>query len=281
MEKQVVTKPAYRKVVAKLADCEERYSGLVESLSETQDSRLETALETLKKEVELRRQLEFELLGAVEGERQRIGQDLHDDLCQLLGAAALQAGFIAKKISVRDPQLGEQAAKIPTLINEAIANCRDLAQGLHPVTLAASGLPSALAELGSRLPLDVQFQWPHSKKINFEPTVALHLYRIAEEAVGNAVKHSGAKSIIIKLEVCRGQAILAISDNGKGFGRQLKAKGMGLRNMQYRSHVIGGKLTITGLTNGGTCVSCVLPFDSESGLAQTVTRAPNGITAEV
>lgn len=96
---QVAADPAYRKVIADLHTCEERYGGLLKSISETEDSRLVSAIRTLKSEVRQRRQLEAQLLTAVEGERQRIGRDLHDDLCQQLGATALMTASVAKRIA--------------------------------------------------------------------------------------------------------------------------------------------------------------------------------------
>ena len=107
---------------------------------------------------------------------------------------------------------------------------------------------------------DVKFHWPHSERIDFEPMVALHLYRIAEEAVGNAVKHARAKSITIGLAILAGRPVLEIADDGKGIGQKLKTEGMGLRNMQYRANVIGGNLTVEARKGGGTCVRCTLPL---------------------
>jgi len=259
MKNEIATNPAYRKVVAALSDCEERYEGLAKSIDGTDDSRLASTVAALKREIELRRGLEVELLTAVEAERQRIGQDLHDDLCQQLGAAALLVGSVAERVSALDQKLGEKVAKVPQVITDAIESCRNLARGLHPVTLAAEGLPAALQELAARVPGHVKFTWPHSKRIEFEPMVALHLYRIAEEAVGNAVKHAVAKTITIGLAIIGGRPILEIADDGKGCAEKLKTKGMGLQNMRYRANLIGGQLTVEGRKRGGTCVRCTLP----------------------
>ena len=260
MKNQIATNPAYRRVVAALDDCEKRYDGLIKRTGATNDLRLASTVAILKGEVEQRRRLEVELLTAVETERQRIGQDLHDDLCQRLGAIALLSGSLAKEVSVLDKKLGEKVGEIPSLITETIGSCRNLARGLHPVTLASAGLPAALEELATRIPADVKFHWPHSERIDFEPMLALHLYRIAEEAVTNAVKHAGANSITIKLAILAGRPVLEIADDGKGIGEKLKAEGMGLRNMQYRASVIGGELTVEARKSGGTCVRCTLPL---------------------
>ena len=147
MKNEIATNPAYRKVVAALDDCEKRYDSLIKWTGATNDSRLASTIAVLKGEVEQRRRLEVELLGAVEAERQRIGQDLHDDLCQRLGAIALLLASLAKKISVLDQKLGANVGEIPQLLTETIETCRNLARGLHPVTLSAAGLPAALEEL--------------------------------------------------------------------------------------------------------------------------------------
>jgi signal transduction histidine kinase len=256
----ITTNPAYRKVVAALDDCEQRYGALVKSMGDTDHSRLSAAVEALKKEAEARKRLENELLSAIESERQRIGQDLHDDLCQRLGAAALLIGSLTKEIVKLDPVLGGRVGEVPDVITEAIATCRNLARGLHPVTLASAGLPSALQELADRVPADVKFTWPRKERIDFHPETAVHIYRIAEEAVGNAVKHAKAKTISIGLAILDGHAILEIGDDGKGMGKKVKTQGMGLRNMNYRANVIGGKLSIAPREGGGTCVRCTLPF---------------------
>ena len=260
MKNEIATNSEYRKVVAALDDCEKRYDGLIKWTGAANDLRLASTVAILKGEVEQRRRLEVELLGAVEAERQRIGQDLHDDLCQRLGAIALLIGSVAKEVSALDEKLGGKVGKIPSLVTETIGSCRSLSRGLHPVTLASAGLPAALEELAARVPADVKFHWPRSERIDFEPILALHLYRIAEEAVANAVKHAEAKSITIGLQILAGRPVLEIADDGKGIGQKLKTEGMGLRNMQYRASVIGGDLTVKARKGGGTCVRCTLPL---------------------
>ncbi len=260
-DKGKVTSDAdYRSVVAGLQDCEDRYTALSKSIDGSKDSQL-SSLKALRNEVRNRTRLEGQLLTAIESERQRIGQDLHDDLCQHLGATALMAGSLAKRINPEnDPELARDLARIPQLINDAIQSCRNLARGLHPVTLSSKGLPAALEELAARVPLDVKFQWPRTERMAFEPTVALHLYRIAEESIGNAVKHSGATSISVELDVVGRATVLAISDDGKGFVHTQKSDGMGLHNMQYRANVLGAKLSFEQRANGGTRVCCKLPL---------------------
>lgn len=158
----------------------------------------------------------------------------------------------------------------------AIDSCRDLARGLHPVTLSSKGLPAALEELAERVPIGVKFEWTRGARIAFEPEVALHLYRIAEEAVGNAVKHADADNITVELEVRAGRPVLVISDNGKGFGKKLKTKGMGLRNMQFRANAIGAELNVEGRKGGRTRVSCRMPLPRKRGSPSTLSSNATG-----
>ncbi len=259
MENETVAKPAYRKVIADLHTCEERYQSLLDSIPATEDARLQSALSVLKSEVRHRRRLEAELLIAVESERERIGQDLHDDLCQRLSATAMMTSVLATRIARKDSRSGAELQKISRLINDTIESCRLLSRGLHPVTLTANGLPAALDELAERMPDGINFLWPHGKRIELEPETALHLYRITEEAVGNAVKHAGAKRIAIELDVLGGRTVLVIQDDGKGFERDPTANGMGLRNINYRAGAIGAELTIGQRKGGGTRIRCRLP----------------------
>lgn len=233
---------------------------MLKSMGATDDVKLATATAALKSEIAQRRNLEVELLKAVEAERQRIGQDLHDELCQDLGATALVAGSLAKQVAMQDSELGAKVSEIPELISKAIQSCRNLAKGLHPVTLERDGLPAALEELGAQVPHHITFRWPQSERINFERSVALHLYRIAEEAMGNALKHAEAKRITIALNVKGGRGKLIITDDGKGLATKTKSKGMGMRNMKYRASVIGAELTVKGGKGCGTTVCCSFPF---------------------
>jgi signal transduction histidine kinase len=172
MKQEIPANPAYRSVVADLRDCEERYTNLLESMSATDDASVASALAAIKSEVRQRRRLEADLLTAVDAERQRLGQVLLDDLCQRLGGMALLVGSLAQQVAFKDSALGAKLAEIPKLIEATIDNCRDLARGLHPLTLASAGLPAALKELAERMPANIQFVWPEGKRIAFEPDVA-------------------------------------------------------------------------------------------------------------
>jgi two-component system sensor kinase FixL len=257
--KETVDDPVYRRIVAELRDCEERYQRLADMSDATDEERLKNALSTLKSEVRQRRRLEVELLKAVEAERERIGQDLHDDLCQRLGGTAMMISVIAARVGQTESATGTKLQQVAKLINDTIESCRALARGLHPVTLATRGLPAALDELAERMPGGIVLRWPHGKRIKLEHETALQLYRITEEAVGNAVRHAEATRIDIALDTIKGATVLVIKDNGKGFARDSVAEGMGLRNMQYRANVIEATLEIGQRKGGGTQVRCRIP----------------------
>ena len=259
VKQDTVAKEAYRKVISDLALCEERYEGLLASMPGSDAALVTAATAALRSEMQQRRQLEAELLGAVEAERQRIGQDLHDDLCQRLGATAMMTSAIGIRIAPQDSQAAAELEKIAKMTSDSIEACRLLARGLHPFTLAEKGLPAALDELAERMPSGVRVQWPRGKRIVLPPNVALQLYRITEEAVGNSIRHSEAKQMTVKLEALPEHIVLIIEDDGKGFKKSATPRGMGLRNMEYRANTIGATFTIGPRKSGGTRIVCELP----------------------
>ena len=167
------------------------------------------------------------MLTAVEEERQRLGRDLHDELSQRLLGIALMTRTLAKEGKSRSALDREKIRTIGDLLSEAVAVARNLSRGLHPLTLTKEGLPAALAELAERVPKEVQFSLPKSKRLNLDQAVALHVYRIAEEGLANALKHSKATKITIELQMLSvRKAALTIGDNGKGFRRSSGFEGM-------------------------------------------------------
>jgi len=221
---------------------------------------LAKALARIQVEVEHRQRLEAQLLTAVEQERERLGRDLHDDLSQRLAGAALMTRTLAKELKGRSAADREKARALGDLLAKANSVARNISRGLHPITLTANGLPKALEELAARVPQNVRFSWPSSKKLDLDPSVALHVYRIAEEAVGNAVRHAKANKVTIEMHITPGRKIaLTITDDGIGF-RRGAAEGMGLQNMRYRARVIRGTLKIASAPQRGTVVTCILPI---------------------
>ena len=216
-------------------------------------------------DLEERRQLEADLVAVSEHEQQRIGQDLHDGLCQHLAAIGLAARSLSEDLKNQSLPGAQDAEMIHSSIHEAVNEARSLARGIFPVHVDRHGLTVALGELAqntSRLTgVKIEVQDEGDTQIS-PPEAAMHLYRIAQEAVGNAVRHGGAQHVLIRLGGDEGFIVLTIVDDGQGFQVQEQGRsssGMGLRTMRYRAQVLGARLHINPVSGGGTSVRCVVP----------------------
>jgi signal transduction histidine kinase len=214
----------------------------------------------LERAMSQREQLERELLEISERERRRIGQDLHDVVCQELTATALFLKSAGNK--TKNPDAARSLAEAAEIVNRNVAIARDLARGFQPSVLDTGGLPAALRSLckeaEQRHKIDCTLKLPKAVRIRNE-TIALNLFRIAQEAMRNATAHSGGDEIIICVERERDLVRLVIEDNGKGFRKKKGGKGLGLHIMKYRANVLGGTLTISNRPTGGTRVVCEVP----------------------
>jgi PAS domain S-box-containing protein len=209
-----------------------------------------------------RKRLEKEILEISDRERQRIGADLHDGLCQHLAGIELMSQVLEQQLAPKS-RAAAQAGKIARHVREGISQTRSLARGLSPVTLESESLMSALRELAANTEdlFGVQCRLMCHPPVRIhDPVVATHLYRIAQEAVSNAIKHGKASQVVIQLRTAGGRASLNVRDNGVGFPKVIpKQKGMGLRIMQSRAGMIGGALSIEKNPAGGTTVLCSVP----------------------
>jgi two-component system sensor kinase FixL len=209
-----------------------------------------------------RKQLEKEILEISDREQHRIGQDLHDGLCQHLAGIELMSQVLAQKLEPKSKIHARQVHEIASHVRDAISHTRALARGLSPVTIESEGLISALNELAT----NTEKIFHVSCKIEFDEPVAIqdhasatHLFRIAQEAVSNAIKHGKARRLVISLHKMGGRVILKVSDNGSGFPNQpANNKGMGLRIMQSRASMIGGTMAIEANSKGGVDVTCAV-----------------------
>ena len=215
-----------------------------------------------------RRQLEKELLEISEREQARIGQDLHDGLCQQLVRIALTTNLLEQDLTEKVDPTAANARKISALLQDAISQARLVSRGLFPVKLEAEGLASALKEMVFSLSrqTDIRFSinCDETALVNNHQT-AVHLYRITQEAVNNALKHASPQQIVIQLHSDENQIHLKISDDGTGIEKPtLRGRGMGLSIMLYRAHLIGGTLDITRNDPRGTVVSCIVSQKNQS-----------------
>ncbi len=210
-----------------------------------------------------RKRLEREILEISEREQRRIGHDLHDGLCQHLAGIEMMSQVLEQKLSSRSRDAAKRAGEIARNVRDAISQTRSLARGLSPVTLESEGLMSALQELAenTRTIFHVLCRFDCSPPVSVaDHAVATHLFRLAQEAVANAIKHGRAKRISIRLTGDRGRVILKVDDDGAGFPAEIfKSKGMGLRIMQSRVGMMGGTLAIERNPGGGASVICSVP----------------------
>lgn len=206
------------------------------------------------------RQLEQEIISVSEREQERIGRDLHDGVCQYLAAISFTAGVLKQDLELESHARSKTAGEIADLLQDAIVNARDLARGLSPVDRDVGGLESALQALSattSRL-VGITCTFTATGPIHIpDNTRAVHLFRIAQEALSNAVKHGKAQNVLISLRGAAESIALQVADDGIGFDPLHSARsGMGLNIMRYRARTLGGTLDIHPNSPSGTIVAC-------------------------
>ena len=214
------------------------------------------------RDVTERRALEHEIQEISEREQRRLGQDLHDGLGQSLTGIAFLAKVLQQKLQTNGVPEAEAAGNIATLLNEALSQTRRLSRGLCPVVLDTNDIETALEQLAE----NVRTMFSVSCELQCAPdikmsgsTAAIHLYRIAQEAATNAIKHGRAKSIFFSLTSTSSHLVLKIKDNGAGFpAASSKTKGMGLRVMRHRAQMIGATIGLKQ-SKAGVTVTCSLP----------------------
>ena len=214
-----------------------------------------------------RKSLQREVLGIAEGEQRRIGQDLHDSTQQELAGLGMLAQTLLDNLSkVSDnfdaaqvSRFRELAMKIVNGIARTHREVQSIARGLIPIRIGSEGLMDALRELAFRTDdlegVTCAFKCEHPVEVE-ESLISTHLYRIAQEAITNALKHGRAEHILIALETDNGQTILRIADDGIGFDFTKKSEGMGLKTMRYRASLMGASFTVRPVEAGGTLVTC-------------------------
>ena len=219
---------------------------------------VEERTEALRNSMRDRRRLEEELLSIAGQERERLGRDLHDSLGQKLTGAAFLTKALGQKLDASSPT-AQQTKLVHEVLQNATAEVRRIARGLAPVELEDGGLADALrslAEQSSEL-YGIEIRFRHDENSPHpEGTVAEHLYRITQEAINNAVRHGGAKSMRIMLVTdAPGHTRMEIDDDGCGFDEAtLDGLGLGLRLMRYRAELAGGELKVQSDPAGGTRV---------------------------
>jgi len=227
---------------------------------------LKTTNDKLQASITERKRLEHELLEITEKERRRIGLDLHDDLGQKLSGIALMIKGLELRLAKQDSTIAKEAGKIHTLVQQAMSHASDLAHDLATLDRKGSDLPAALKDLAehARELFAITCRFKVDGEIPpLEPHTVGELYKIAQEAVTNAIKHGKAKKVGISLANGSERLVLTIQNDGLPFpDLQSHSTGMGLRIMNYRASLIGASLEVKGINNG-TRVTCSMPLEGK------------------
>jgi signal transduction histidine kinase len=233
------------------------------SLHRSLELRVQERTQALRREMAERQRLEEEILKVSEREQRRIGHDLHDSLCQHLTATALAGQVLGERLAAKTLPEAADAAKVVALVEEGIDLARNLARGLYPVEMEAEGLMGAFQELSGNITRSGRFRCVfqcHKPVLIEDDATATHLYRIAQEAVRNAMQHSKCKRLGITLSEAAGVVKLIVEDDGVGLPENPSpGGGLGIRIMAHRASMIGGNFSVEPAPTGGTIVTCSLP----------------------
>ena len=221
----------------------------------------------ISQDITERRQLTQLLADAADHERVRLGADLHDGICQELTGLSMLLDSHAKNDGVVSP-MASTLRELAVIARTTATNARALAHGMLPVDLRQGGLGAALRRLAqplARVPaVAIVVEMTAEAEQLIDQRIGEQFFRIAQEAVSNAVRHGQARGITLRVEAVGSKAVLTVTDNGIGIAAKSNAAGLGLRTMAYRARLLGGLLTTRRLPHGGTRVRCVVPTEHAS-----------------
>lgn len=248
---------SYRGTLQDVTESIETQRELQRQLSRSREAALVS--ESLVREV---RRLEAEIREVSQREHERIGNDLHDGLAQELTGVSLLLKTLEDAIARDAPQLTTRVHSVRDMVEQSISTVRALALGLSPVHLDRDGFAAALEQLcvssEALYGIPVKYASRLTGHLN-GLSAAADLYRIAQEAIRNAARHSAAKEIRLALFADDERLTLTIEDDGRGIMPAVQTRGgMGMKIMRYRASIIGAVLEIGARRDGGTIVRCVL-----------------------
>jgi PAS domain S-box-containing protein len=230
--------------------------------------RQRTAL--LEREVAERARLEREVIESCSHEQRRIAYDLHDGVGQQLVGIALSAKLLEEQLRSGQPNQAEKACAIVKLANEAARQTRLTARSLEGVD-GMGDLKTALESLAISISQNCRVKSmvkANAASLPISAPVAAQVYRIAQEAVHNAIEHGAAREVLIQLTVGNRDMFLTVQDDGQGFQASTNGHGMGLRIMRYRAQCIGGSCEVHSVPNHGTTVYCRVPLEAQPSLSK-------------
>ena len=240
----------------------------IRHLHDNLEALAERRAQALVREVAERERLEREMLEISEREQRRIGRELHDGLCQHLTGTAMVSHVHARRLNKAEER--DNAQRILQLIEQAIWLARGVAKGLCPIETQSDGLMQAFEEFSATtselFKVSCRFECDLPVLVETQATAA-HLFRIAQEAVSNAIKHGKATDILISLKHVESGLQLLVSDNGRGFLDSTSTPqnaGMGLRTMSTRAKLIGGEFSLRHNKAGGIDIVCSVPDQADA-----------------
>jgi two-component system, NarL family, sensor histidine kinase UhpB len=212
-----------------------------------------------------RRRTSSAALEAQEEERARIARDLHDEVNQSLTGLLLRLEAAREKAP---PELENELTETRALANQAMQELLALARQLRPTALDDLGLKAAMAghikELGDQGGLRASFE-AHGDFSDLPQDVQLVVYRVAQEALSNALRHAGAENVRVALVREDGEVELRVGDDGRGFSFEQAARGLGIAGMRERALLVGGDLRVESRPELGTRVSLRVPIETGDG----------------
>jgi PAS domain S-box-containing protein len=229
---------------------------------------LETAMTRLRKEITERSRLEEEILQVGERERMRIGEDLHDDLGQQLVGIAMLANLLATELKAESHPREKEAIRLTTSIAESLNTTRNFAKTFYPVELERGGLIQAIQSLAQRMEMVADFTCILKADPSFhvQKSSEIHLFRIVQESISNAIKHGHAANVEIRAIRENGRCTISVTDDGVGFVQPEDGQwtGMGLHLFQYRARLIGAEITVKRGDPAGCIVTCSMPCENQA-----------------
>jgi len=233
-------------------------------------TRRKEAEEKLKQAQAVLHDLPASLIQAQEQERQRIARELHDDIGQRLSLLMVQVEQVNRELPVFPMEAYGQFAELLEGLDEVTSDVHQLSHKLHSSKLQYLGLNAALNELCQQISAQhgvMVFQRMDDLP-DLTSEVQLCLYRVAQEALNNVVRHSNSKTAFVRLAEVAGMARLTITDMGNGFDPQRTGEGLGLASMRERLRSVQGTFNVSSSRESGTKIQAEVPYEDDLGLAK-------------
>ena len=212
-----------------------------------------------------RKELDTALLFIAEDQQRRVGRDIHDDLCSQLSGIGCLTKVLENQMRGDQQQESMLLRRITKMVAHAGLTAREIAQGIAPSVVDVQGLVGALQELANRqrklYGMDCALEVANVQPIeDLESIVRIQIYRIAQEAVSNAIRHSDADRIVIGLSATDNSIDFTVTDDGKGMAEDLVSIGMGLTTMKRRAELINAAFSIQASLGAGATIHCSIPL---------------------